>query len=402
MTTELFSALQHRNFRLYWLGTLASLTGYWIQIVAQGWLVLEMTDSAFLLGLVSFCSSIPLLLFSLFGGALADRMDRRRLLIATQTMSMLLTLLLAVLTYSGAITIWQILLISTLLGTVAAFHIPTRQALVPNLVDSADLLNAIALTSVAFNATRIVGPAMAGVLVGLIGIGGCFYITAASFLPVIVALFAMEMSPSSPNLRGSPMWANIVEGLTYVRDNSIVLMLIALATVPSIFAMPYSILMPIFARDILGVGASGLGLLMAGNGVGALVGSLVVAGLGNYQGRGRLLLVTTFLFSLLLMFFATASWFWHALILLVGVGLSGAVYLSLTNVLLQSCTPDGLRGRVMSVYTLSWGLGPLGYIEAGAVANTFGAPFAVFLGGTICAITAVTAALRSSSLRLLR
>jgi len=379
-----FIALRHRNFRLFWFGQLISLVGTWMQSVAQGWLVLQLTNSPFLLGLVGAVASAPMLVFSLFGGVLADRIDKRNTLVVTQSTAMLLAFALAFLTSTGLIKIWQILILAALLGTVNAFDAPTRQSFVVEMVGKEDLLNAIALNSSIFNGARIVGPALAGVLISLVGIGGCFYINGFSFIPVIIGLLLIQRIATPNPLSSDSIWKHFLEGISYIYSRPMVLALVSLVAIMSIFGMPYATLMPIFARDILNVGASGLGILMAASGIGALIGALSLASIGNYPHKGRLVLVGGILFSLSLILFSLSQTFPLSLLLLIVVGCSIVAQNATINSLLQTIVPDHLRGRVMSVFTFMFlGMLPFGSLQAGALANRWGAPFAVVVGGVV-------------------
>ncbi|MCL4458778.1 MAG: MFS transporter [Chloroflexi bacterium] len=382
-----FVALRHYNFRLFWYGQLISLIGTWMQSVAQGWLVLQLTNSPFFLGLVGAARALPILFFTLFGGVVADRVNKRILIIGTQSASMLLALLLAVLTSTGHIRVWDVLIVAFLLGTVDAFDRPARQAFVVEMVGKEDLMNAIALNSSVMNGARIVGPALAGVLVSLIGVAGCFYLNGVSFLAVIAGLLLMRLAPSSPVKQGDSVWQNILEGVDYIYRDSALLPLVILVALVSIFCMPYSALMPVFARDILHAGATGLGLLMSAAGLGALTGALSLAALGNFRHKGYLLLGPALALSLALSVFSLSHWLLLSLVALVAVGWSMMTYTAVTSTLLQTMVPDRLRGRVMSVYTFMFsGMTPLGNLQAGIVAEYWGAPFAILLGALLCGL----------------
>jgi len=378
-----FRALRHRNFRLYWCGQLFSLTGTWMQNVAQGWLVYRLTDSPLALGLVGFVGSLPILLFSLFGGVIADRLHKRNLLLATQTAAMLQALILATLTVTGLIQVWQIIVLALLLGTVHAFDTPARQAFVIELVGKEDLMNAIALNSSVFNATRIIGPAIAGVLISLIGEAGAFYINAFSFLATIAALLLMRVEAVNHS-DGETVWRNLIAGLRYIKQTPIVRTLLSLIAVSSLFGMSAVALMPVFAKDILQVGPTGLGFLTAAIGGGALSGALTLASLGNFQRKGLLLSIGNLAFPSMLLLFALSRSFPLSLLFLIGGGWGLITQNALTNTLLQTSVPDHLRGRVMSVYALMFlGMMPLGNLQAGVVAEHLGAPVAVVLGASV-------------------
>ncbi|MBI3969487.1 MAG: MFS transporter [Chloroflexi bacterium] len=397
---QVFRSLAYRDFRLLWLGVVGSLTGYWIHLVAQGWLVYNLTNSPFLLGLTGFMGSIPLLLFAPFGGVLADRVDRRQLLIYTRLVYAVVTLVLAALTSLELVTVWQVLLIAFISGSVMAFDMPSRQALAPTLVPPSDLANAVALFSIAFNGTRIVGPAIAGFAVGVIDVAGCFYLTAICHLVMLGTLVVMRTSKAPPKT-GESVWQSLTNGMSYVWRTKIVLALMVLATVPSLFGMPYVALLPVFARDVLQIGAGGLGMLFAATGIGAVAGLVTLAAAGDFPGKGRVVLSSVFAFGLLLVGFALSHSFPLSLALLAAVGAAASVALTTVNALLQGLVPNQLRGRVMSLYMLTWGLVPVGQLQLGALADWVSSGFAVAFGGAVCALLALVMAARVSTLRRL-
>lgn len=366
---------------------MVSLVGTWMQSVAQGWLVLTLTDSAFLLGAVTAIGSIPVLFLSLPGGVAADRFDKRKLLMFTQSTAMVLALILAALTHYGLVRIWHVVLLAAVSGSVFAFDAPSRQAFTIELVGKEDLLNAIALNSAVFNAARIVGPALAGVLIGFIGMAGCFLLNGISFLAVIMGLWLITHQRPAPRAPGSA-WREMREGLSYSWGHPVIRPLVTIVAVFSIFGMPYAMLMPVFARDILAVGPRGLGFLMTANGVGALAGALGLASLGQARGRGRLVLAAGLVFSLALAAFSLSRSFALSLALLPLVGWSMVSQTATINTLLQTTVPDGLRGRVMSLFTFVFmGMMPFGSLLAGGLAQRFGAPAALRAGAAVCLAT---------------
>ncbi|MCS7198200.1 MAG: MFS transporter [Candidatus Bipolaricaulota bacterium] len=398
-----FRALRHRNYRLFWTGQLISLTGTWMQSVAQGWLVYLLTKSALHLGLVSFSQSLPVLLFTLLGGVAADRFDRQRLVLSTQSASLTQAALLALLTLSGTIQIWHIIALAFLLGTINALDTPARQSLIHELVSKEDLMNAIALNSTAFNSTRIIGPALAGTLLGAlstwisshyaldsdaatrIAIGVCFALNALSYVAVIVGLLRMDRPSSAPHTNHESVWQSLWTGLTYARRDQRVLALLCLMGVSSVFGFSYVTVLPLYAGEILKVGPQGYGLLMAGAGVGALSGALILASLGNYQRKGFLLTIGNFVFPVMLLIFAQSTLFPLSLIALAGFGWGLITQNALVNTLLQTIVPGELRGRILSLYTLMFlGMLPLGSLQVGIIAERFGAPTALTLGAFVC------------------
>jgi MFS family permease len=364
-----------------------SLVGTWIQQVAESWLVFQLTNSALLLGVVGFLSSIPVLLLSLFGGVLADRMNKRNILIATQSAFMLLAFILALLTQLKIITPLQIMIIAVLHGIVMAFDAPSRQAVVVELVGKEHLFNAIALNSVSFNASRIVGPALAGIFVAVIGMSGCFYVNGFSFLAVLIALWSIKVDGKSRNENLGNAFEDIKEGLFFVKDNRLILALILMVGVVSLFGIAYIILMPVFAKDVLKVGVEGLGFLMSSSGFGALIGALILARLGNFSFKGKLLAFSVLLFSISVMVFAISKIYWLSLLALAFVGGSSVVAIALVNTILQVRVEDKFRGRVMGVFMITFaGFMPFGNLFAGLCAQAIGVSRTVFLGGLICAL----------------
>lgn len=400
-----FASLRHRNFRLFFTGQLLSLVGTWMQSVAQGWLVLQLSGSALALGLVGAASSAPVLAFSFLGGTLADRASKRRLLVLTQTASMLLALGLWALVASGLVATWHVLVMATLLGTVMAFDIPARQAFVVEMVGREDLVNAIALNSSAFNAARMVGPALAGIIIASAGVANCFLLNGLSFLAVLGALLLMD-----ERLLGGPRErdrAGLREGLREVRRflqaSREHLLVLGMISALSILVLPYAVLMPIMARDVLGVGARGLGFLMSATGVGALTGALGVATFGGRGRRSRWLFGSSFLVSAALLAFALSRSFPLSLALLFLVGLGIVVQATTTNGFLQLSVPDTMRGRMMALFGIMFmGMMPLGNLVAGLLAHLFGAPFALGLGAALCGGLSAAALLCSPRLRRLR
>ena len=382
----MFRSFRYRDFALFWTGNFLSNVGTWMQNLALGWLILVRTNSPFLLGLNGFLGSAPSLVFSLPGGAIADRMNRRKLMIVTQTAMMLLALILAALTSFRVIKIGEILTISFLAGLASALNNPAYQALVPDLVEREDLVNAIALNSAQFNMSRTVGPTLAGLALGSLGAAGCFYLNTVSFLALIIALLAITVPPH-PVQEGPTVWGAMLEGLRFVGRNRPIIILLSVPSFLSLLGLPFIILMPVFARDLLRVGASGLGYLMGGAGLGAVVAALTLATRNNAEHKGRFILGSATVFSLALILLARAHSFWWAFFLLVVLGVTMVGTLTLTNTTLQVISPPEMRGRIMSLYNLSLlGLAPLGSLQAGAVAQVLGTRFAVALGGAVCLV----------------
>lgn len=383
------SIADYPNYRLYWFGALASNIGTWTQMVAQGWLVYDLTGSTFYLGLVGFATAVPNLFLALVGGVLADRFERRRLMIFTQTGAMIMAFLLAYLTLAGIVTVWHILAIAFVAGIVNAFNTPVRQTIISDLVPREALLNAVALNSAQFQTSRTLGPALAGLIVAALGPGWCFAINGLSFLAVIGVLLAMKLPPLLGTTRKTSMRKNLMEGIRYVRRDPIILSLVGLATVPSFFGMPYNQLMPAFASSILHVGAEGLGVLMSCAGLGALLGALIVASLSKAAPRGLLLLLAIISFGAGLAVFASSQLFALSAAMLIAVGVSSMSYNALNQTFLQTLSEDAMRGRVMSILTVAtFGLQPLGTLAVGTVAQAVGPQAAVTGGGLVCVLFA--------------
>jgi MFS family permease len=397
----LLRALRHRNFQLFFGGQLISLVGTWMQTVAQSWLVYRLTGSALLLGTVGFAGQIPVFLLAAAGGVVADRHSRHRIVIATQTSAMVLALVLAGLTLAGRVKVWEIMVLASLLGVVNAFDIPARQAFLVDMVGKEDLMNSIALNSSMFNGARVIGPAVAGVLVASIGEGWCFFANGLSYLAVIAGLLLMKLErQEATGSRSSPL-EHLVEGFAFVRHTGPVRVLLLLIGLVSLVAMPYTVLMPIFADQILHGGARALGLLMGASGVGALVGALALAMRSGLRGLGRWVMLSSAGFGSSLILFAFSRWFWLSLVLLVPAGFSMMLQMASSNTLIQAMVPDRLRGRVMAVYSMMFmGMAPLGALFAGAVARSLGAPVTVAIGGAVCLMGSAIFASRLPALRV--
>jgi MFS family permease len=382
----MFASLKIKTFRIYWLGMLVSLIGTWIQSVAQSWLVFQLTNSVFLLGLVGFLSSIPVFFLSLFGGVAADRVNKRTILLFTQSAFMVLAFILGALTQFKLITPGQIMLIAVLNGIVMAFDAPSRQAIVVELVGREHLLNAIALNSAAFNSSRFIGPALAGILIAIIGMSGCFYVNGISFLAVIAALLLIKINNAPKRQSKSVFVKDLMEGVRFIKAHQIILILITMVGVTSLFGVSYVILMPIFANDILKVGAKGLGALMSAAGLGALVGALLLARLGDFKHKGRLLTLCCLTFSISLILFGWSKSYLFSLFILVLIGWASVFATSLVNTLLQGLAPDEFRGRVMSAFMFTFaGIMPFGNLIAGSLSAVWGVSLTVMLSGIICA-----------------
>ncbi|HJZ65215.1 MAG TPA: MFS transporter [Candidatus Acidoferrum sp.] len=386
-----FRALRHRNFQLFVGGQLVSLIGTWIQNAAQLWLVYRLTGSAALLGVFGFASQIPMLLLSSVGGYVGDRYSRHRGVIATQAASMILAFLLAALTLSHRIQgrrgAWVVIVIGFLQGIVNAFDVPIRQSFFVNMVGKADLPNAIALNSSVFNGARVVGPAIAGFAIKLIGEGWCFFVNGLSFLAVIFALVLMRIEPQQGIAETHSAWRRFLQGFRFAMGDRVVRSVLILLSMLSFFGLQYSVFMPIFAKDILHREELGYGLLMSASAIGAVLGSLQFAARTKYKGMltwvGTMFLIA----SVGLIVFSQSRWFALSAVVLLAFGFSATSQMAATNTTVQNRVPDELRSRVMAVYaTMFMGVQPIGSLVAGPLAKRFGAPMTLAAFGSICLV----------------
>ena len=399
---DTFGALRrHPNFRLYWSGALLSNVGTWMQTLAQSWLVYQLTGSALLLGAVNFLQGVPALFLSLLGGVLADRIERRTLMLGTQAVQMLLAFLLAGLTLVRAVRVEHVMVIAFLSGLVNAINTPVRQGIISDLVPRSDLQNAIAVNSAQFQTSQLLGPAIAGLVVARAGAGWAFLLNGLSFVAVIVSLVRLRLPPRTPPAQRLSLWQSAGEGIRFVFRHEVLGTLVLIAGVPAVFGRPgQQSLMPVFAEEVLHVGAPGLGVLMSASGAGALAGALVAASLGTFRRRGLLQLATGIAYGIALVLFASSRRLDLSLALLFTAGACSMVFSSINQTFLQTLAPDHMRGRVLSVLTLTtFGLMPLGSMAAGAAAQQWGAPAVVAGGGAVCALFALGILLTRPRLR---
>jgi MFS family permease len=395
-----FRALRHRNFALFFGGQLLSLVGTWMQNLAQAWLVYRLTGSAVLLGTVAFATQIPVFLLAPVGGIVADKANRHRILLATQTSAMLLAFALAALTLTGHARVTHLIVLGTLLGVVNAFDMPGRQSFFVELVGREDLMNAIALNSAIVNASRIVGPAIAGILVAAFGEGWCFALNGLSFLAVIAGLLAMRLPPRTPRRSGGSALKRLAEGFRFACQTPPVRAILLLLGTVSLLGMSYTVLMPVFAETIFDRGSRGLGILMGATGVGSLTGALLLASRKGVRGLGRWIAASSVGFGGCLILFTLARSFWLAVFLLVPVGLAMIVQMAASNTLLQTMAPDALRGRIMALYSMMFvGMAPFGALLAGVLGEHIGAPATVAAGGGICIAAGLVYGRRLPALR---
>ena len=380
-----FASLRHRNFRLFVTGQFLSQCGSWIQTVAHGWLVLTLTDSPFVLGLVSALGSLPILLFTLYGGVIADRVNKRRFLLILQSAMLVEALTLGALTQFGLITVPWVMVLAFCFGLLVAFEVPTRQAFVMELVGKADVMNAIALNSSAFNVSRVVGPVIAGAVIAVAGLAACFYLNALSFVAVIGTLRYMRLPPARLPTDRTDVRAALLEGFRYVAGNRWPRTLVLLTATLSIFGFSFLAMLPVFTRDVLGVGVGGYGAALAAVGIGAASAALGIAAFGSRVRQGRTALVAAVVLGAAVVAMAVAPFLVPTVILCTIAGCAMAASGISTNTLLQRQSPDHLRGRVMGFYSfVALGMAPFGYLQAGWVSEHLGVRAAFALGGGLC------------------
>jgi MFS family permease len=392
-TSELkiiFRSLGYRNFRLFFSGQLVSLIGTWMQTIAMSWFVYRLTNSVFILGLVAFCSQIPSFFITPFAGVFIDRVNKHKILVITQTLAMLQALALFFLAFSGLKLVWLVIALSLFLGLVNSFDIPARQSFIIEMVErKEDLGNAIALNSLMFNLARLIGPSMAGILIGIIGEAGCFFINALSFLAVIAALLAMKI-PHRKKERFTHILEDLKEGFQYAFGFLPIRFILMLLSVISLVGMSYAVLMPVFAKQILAGGPHTFGLLMAAIGLGALCGTIYLAWRKSILGLVNIIAVSTAVFGCGLILFSLSRILWLSLVILFITGFAMMAQMASSNTIIQSIIEDDKRGRVMSFYTMSFiGVAPLGSFIAGTLGAKIGAPLTVAFGGVCCFLSAL-------------
>ena len=388
-----FSSLRHPGFRLFLGGQFLSLCGTWMQVVAQGWLVVQLSPSPFVLGVVGMLGSLPILLFTLHGGVMADRVARRRALIFLQSLMLLEAVTLGTLTALKIVTLPWVMVLAFALGTFTAFEVPIRQAFLMEMVGRGDVMNAIALNSLAFNASRIVGPVAAGVLISSVGLSACFFANAASYVAVLIALIRMRPAAPSPGVVPASSRGHFADGLAYLRGAALPRSLLTLSASFSVFGFSFITMLPIYARDVMRTGASGYGALMAALGLGAAAGALSMAGLVGERRSPSLIRWAGILFGASLAGLGFAMHIASAAVLLAAAGFGMILNNVMTNTLLQTTTPDHLRGRVMGFYSLVvLGFAPFGNLLAGWTAEHLGVGMAVGLGGGVCVLATIVGA----------
>ncbi len=396
---QMFSALRHQNYRYYWIGIIGYTLSVQMATIANGWLVYDLTNSPAYLGLVGVSMAAPTIVLTLFGGLMADMLDRRKLVLVMQILTAIVALAVAYLTFAGLIRVEHIIVASFLTGAFQAFDQPARSAMIPQLVEPESLMNAIALQSLGWQITRVAGPAIGGVIISVFGIATCFLVIALCLVAMIWAMIKVDIIHQASAANKQNMAKSMMEGLSYIKDHPFIFALVGMTFFGAIFGMSYIILMPVFARDVLHTGAEGFGLLMGASGIGALAGSTIIASLGNYQFKGRLMITSTMGFGLSLLFFAISQNFVLSMVLMVIAGLTNSLYMTTATTLLQANIPNELRGRIMAIYTMCWSLVPLGGMLGGAVATVTSAALAVGTGGALVAGMAAFAVARLPQIR---
>lgn len=398
----MLTTLKNRDFRIYWVGALISFGGTWLQITAFSWLVRSLTPSPLMLGMVAFCSSLPMFAFSLFCGVFADRLDKRKAILWTQAALAVLAALLAYLVISETVQLAYVFVIAFASGTAAALDAPLRQSIVYDLVGKEDLTAAIALNSVGFNSARIAGPAIAGILIAKVGTGICFLINSISFLAVILAMLLVRVDTRPVQEAAASVWSDFLSGVWYMKSHRTILGLMLMIAAPSLFALPYQTLLPIFAKDILGVGAASFGAMLSATGIGALTGALVLTTLGKIIGKGRTMLIAALLLGTSLSGLAFTTSFAVALGFLGCIGFGTVIYIASTNSLLQSLSSNEMRGRVVGAYIFMFlGLSPIGNLIVGGLAQGISPQWAVATGGFLVSMMAAGIWLRRPDIKLL-
>ena len=383
-----FRSMKHKNYRLFFIGQGVSLTGTWMQLIALSWLVYRMTNSALLLGLVGFAQQVPTFLLAPIAGVAADRYNRRRILIASQALAMIQAVVLTGLFFFGNIAVWHIMVLSVFLGLVSAFEIPLRHAFIVDIVDDRkDLGNAIALNSSLFNAARLIGPSVAGILIAIVGEGACFLINAISYLAVLITLTAIKVPLRKAITPHKHIFQELKEGFVYAFNFTPIRIILFMLALISLMGVPYQVLMPVFARDVFHRGPEALGFLMAVSGAGALLGAIYLASRKSVIGLSRVIALSSGIFGVGIILFGLSKTILLAIPMIFVAGFAMMVQMAASNTVLQTVVEEDKRGRVMSMYTMAFmGTVPLGSIIAGGLADIIGAPNTVLIGGVCCVI----------------
>lgn len=396
------SALKHRNYRLYWFGQLASVLAQNMEAVAQSWLVLELTNSPLLLGLTGLTFTIPTVALTLLGGAIADRADRRRIMIAAQLGSAVIFLILTILVLMNAVALWHVMVLAFITGCVRAFDRPSRMALLPQMVPKEDIPNAVAIGGTIWQLNKLVGPAIAGMLIYWVGIGPTYFVCFIASAVAIGLWLAIHIDGKALASTSRGLLKDMIEGLSFIRQNEIYWVFIGMTFFNSVFGMSYVIMMPVFARNVLHVGSQGFGFLQSAGGGGALAGVLLAAYLSHFRGKGLQAINGAVVFGVTLILFALSNWFPLSLIAAFALGLAGQFYMTTIHAIMQTNLPNELRGRVMGIHGLAWELMPIGGLISGAIAEYAGAPTAVAFGGLMVGGMAFVVAVAMPTIRRLQ
>jgi MFS family permease len=395
-----FSSLGNRNFRLLWIGGMFSHIGDEMQLVAVSWLVLVLTNSPFLMGVAALFQGLPRLFFGLIGGVIADRQNRHKLLMIYQGSEMVLAFFFALLVLSGKIQYWHILVLLPFFGFLKAVYVISRQAYVFDLVGKEDLMNALALHSSGMNLAKIIGPSIAGILIGIVGVGWCLFINGLSFIGILISLLMMHPPAFfKRDLHYPSVLQDVRETFVYLIGDRTMLLLITTSFSFMLFGMQSQVVLPLFAKYVLKVGPSGFGFLMASMGAGAVIGGVIMAGLGDIKKKGRFFLLTILSYGMLLILFSASSWFFLSLFLILLVGMMEMLWRTINQTLVQLLSPDALRGRILGVYLLDRGMRPLGGFLMGTGTSLLGAPFTLALGAGVCVFVALGLLLKSPRIR---
>ncbi len=381
---KIFASLRYRNFRLFWIGQAISLIGTWMQSIGQAWLILKITDSPFLLGLIGAAQYMPILVLSVFAGSIVDRFPKRYLIILTQTVMALLALILWVLTAKGIVTYWHIFILAAFLGLATSLDVPARQAFMINLVGRDSLMNAIALNSTTFNVARLIGPAIAGLLIAKVGIATTFLLNGISFIPVIIGLLMIDIDGLPGRSGKKNVLEDVKEGLVYIKNNSAVFNVLMLMLIVSLFAINFNVVVPVYSKYVFHNNPEIFGLLMSSLGVGSIVGAILVALGSSHSPNPVFLVMGGVILSAFQMVIAFVTGLYPAMIVLFLIGFGAIIFTALSNTTIQLNTPDELKGRAMSVYSLVFmGVTPVGNLFIGGIADVIGIKTSIFIGGLL-------------------
>ncbi len=381
---KIFSSLRYRNFRLFWIGQAISLIGTWMQSIGQAWLILKLTDSPFLLGLIGAAQYMPILVLSIFAGSIVDRFPKRHIIILTQTLMAVLAIILWLLTAQGIVNYWHILILASLLGLATSLDVPARQAFMISLVGRDSLMNAIALNSTTFNLARLIGPAIAGLLIAKVGIATTFLLNGISFIPVIIGLFMIDIDGVPGGSINKNVIEGVKEGLIYIKNTTIVFNVIMLMFIVSLFAINFNVVIPVYSKYIFHNDPEIFGFLMSSLGVGSIIGAILVALRSSRSPNPFVLIMGAIILSAFQMLLAFVSGMYPAMLVLFFIGFGVIIFTALANTTVQLNTPDALKGRAMSVYSLVFmGVTPIGNLFIGGIADIFGVRISIFIGGVL-------------------